>query len=260
MEEINNILESIRKALQNVDSARVQTERTVNAYNELQETVRTYILSIENSVKALNDMLTVYENSKTKMENGVHKAVKTISDKTNEIKNDFKSSMQSSIFSFNRAVEDNLKNLKTSVTELSKENGKLINLKRDIDNLCKELEDLKTDIKSVETKLEKRITDNSGLIKDCSNETKTIGNNVNKSFEELKEMYSEGTKKLQNMITDNSGLIRDWSDETKTIGNNVNKSFKELKAMYSKGTKRLQNMIVINAVLLIIILVLVFIK
>ena len=50
MEEINNILESLRRALQNVDSARVQTERTVNAYNDLQETVRTYILSIENSV------------------------------------------------------------------------------------------------------------------------------------------------------------------------------------------------------------------
>ena len=64
MEEINNILESLRRALQNVDSARVQTERTVNAYNDLQETVRIYILSIENSVEALNQMLTIYKNSK----------------------------------------------------------------------------------------------------------------------------------------------------------------------------------------------------
>ena len=207
MEEVNNILELLRKSLQDVDSARVQTERTVNAYNELQETVRTYILSIENSVKALNDMLAVYENSKTKMENGVHKAVKTISDKTNEIKNDFKSSMQSSINSFNRVVEDNLSNLETSVTELSKENRKLINLKRDIDNLCKELEDFKTDIKSVETKLEKRITDNNNLISGLSNDTKIIGNNTNKSFDELKVMYSEGTKKLHNMIVINAVLL-----------------------------------------------------
>lgn len=129
MEEINNILESLRRALQNVDSARVQTERTVNAYNDLQETVRTYILSIENSVEALNQMLTIYENSKTEMENSVYNAVKTILDKSNEVKTDFERSVQSSINTFNRGIEDNLNNLRTSVSELSEENSKLINLK-----------------------------------------------------------------------------------------------------------------------------------
>ena len=104
MEEINNILESLRRALQNVDSARVQTERTVNAYNDLQETVRTYILSIENSVEALNQMLTIYENSKTEMENSVYNAVKTILDKSNEVKTDFERSVQSSINTFNRGI------------------------------------------------------------------------------------------------------------------------------------------------------------
>ena len=164
MEEINNILESLRRALQNVDSARVQTERTVNAYNDLQETVRTYILSIENSVEALNQMLTIYENSKTEMENSVYNAVKTILDKSNEVKTDFERSVQSSINTFNRGIEDNLNNLRTSVSELSEENSKLINLKRDIDSLCQKLDDFKTDIKGVEKKLEKGITDNTSLL------------------------------------------------------------------------------------------------
>lgn len=207
MEEINNILESLRRALQNVDSARVQTERTINAYNDLQETVRTYILSIENSVEALNRMLTVYEHSKTDMENSVYGAVKTILDKSNEVKTDFERSVQSSISTFNRGIEDNMNNLRTSVSELSEENSKLVNLKRDIDILCTKLEDFKTDIKSVEAKLEKKITDNNSLIGGLSNDTKTIGNNVNKSFEELKVMYSEGTKKLNNMIVINAVLL-----------------------------------------------------
>lgn len=207
MEEINNILESLRKALQNVDSARVQTERTVNAYNDLQETVRTYILSIENSVEALNQLLTMYENSKIEMENGVYNAVKTILDKSNEIKINFESSVQSSIISFNRGVEDNLNNLKTSVIELSKENSKLINLKRDIDSLCNKLDEFKIDIKCVEAKLEKRITENNTLLDRLSNNTKIIANSVNENFEGLKAMYFEGTKKLHNMIVINAVLI-----------------------------------------------------
>lgn len=207
MEEINNILESLRRALQNVDSARVQTERTVNAYNELQETVRTYILSIENSVEALNQMLTVYEHSKTDMENSVYGAVKTILDKSNEVKTDFERSVQSSINTFNRGIEDNLNNLRTSVSELSEENTKLVNLKRDIDILCTKLEDFKTVIKDVEKKLEKRITDNTSLLGSLSNETRAIGNNVNRGFDEMKAMYSEGTKKLHNMIVINAVLL-----------------------------------------------------
>ena len=207
MEEINNILESLRRALQNVDSARVQTERTVNAYNDLQETVRTYILSIENSVEALNQMLTIYENSKTEMENSVYNAVKTILEKSNEIKTDFERSVQLSISSFNSGIEDNLNNLKTSVSELSEENSKLVNLKRDIDSLCQKLDDFKTDIKGVEKKLEKKITDNTSLLGSLSNETKAIGNNVNRSFDEMKAMYSEGNKKLHNMIVINAVLL-----------------------------------------------------
>lgn len=207
MEEINNILESLRRALQNVDSARVQTERTVNAYNDLQETVRTYILSIENSVEALNQMLTIYENSKTEMGNSVYNAVKTILDKSNEVKTDFERSVQSSINTFNRGIEDNLNNLRTSVSELSEENSKLINLKRDIDSLCQKLDDFKTDIKGVEKKLEKGITDNTSLLGSLSNETKVIGNNVNRSFDEMKAMYSEGNKKLHNMIVVNVVLL-----------------------------------------------------
>lgn len=207
MEEINNILESLRRALQNVDSARVQTERTVNAYNDLQETVRTYILSIENSVEALNQMLTIYENSKTEMENSVYHTIKTILEKSNEIKTDFERSVQSSISSFNSGIEDNLNNLRTSVSELSEENSKLINLKRDIDSLCQKLDDFKTDIKGAEKKLEKRITDNTSLLGSLSNETKAIGNNVNRSFDEMKAMYSEGNKKLHNMIVINVVLL-----------------------------------------------------
>lgn len=207
MEEINNLLESLRRALQNVDSARVQTERTINAYNNLQETIRTYILSIENSVEALNQMLTMYENSKTEMENSVYNAVKTILDKSNEIKTDFERSVQSSISTFNRGIEDNLNNLRTSVFELSEENSKLVNLKRDIDSLCKKLDDFKTDIKGVEKKLEKRISDNTSLLNGLSNETKTVGNNVNRSFDEMKAMYSEGNKKLHNMIVINAVLL-----------------------------------------------------
>lgn len=207
MEEINNILESLRRALQNVDSARVQTERTVNAYNDLQETVRTYILSIENSVEALNQMLSIYENSKTEMENSVYNAVKTILDKSNEVRTDFERSVQSSISTFNRGIEDNLNNLRTSVSELSEENSKLVNLKRDIDSLCQKLDDFKTDIKDVEKKLEKRITDNTSLLGSLSNETKAIGNNVNRSFDEMRAIYSEGTKKLNNMIVINAVLL-----------------------------------------------------
>lgn len=207
MEEINNILESLRRALQNVDSARVQTERTVNAYNDLQETVRTYILSIENSVEALNQMLTIYENSKTEMENSVYHTIKTILEKSNEIKTDFERSVQSSISSFNSGIEDNLNTLRTSVSELSEENSKLVNLKRDIDSLCQKLDDFKTDIKGVEKKLEKRITDNTSLLGSLSNETKAIGNNVNRSFDEMKAMYSEGNKKLHNMIVINAVLL-----------------------------------------------------
>lgn len=207
MEEINNILESLRRALQNVDSARVQTERTVNAYNDLQETVRTYILSIENSVEALNQMLTIYENSKTEMENSVYHTIKTILEKSNEIKTDFERSVQSSISSFNSGIEDNLNNLRTSVSELSEENSKLVNLKRDIDSLCQKLDDFKTDIKGVEKKLEKRITDNTSLLGSLSNETKAISNNVNRSFDEMKAMYSEGNKKLHNMIVINAVLL-----------------------------------------------------
>lgn len=207
MEEINNILESLRRALQNVDSARVQTERTVNAYNDLQETVRTYILSIENSVEALNQMLTIYENSKTEMENSVYHAIKTILEKSNEIKTDFERSVQSSISSFNRGIEDNLNNLRASVSELSEENSKLVNLKRDIDYLCQKLDDFKTDIKDVEKKLEKRITDNTSFLGSLSNETKAIGNNVNRSFDEMKAMYSEGNKKLHNIIVINAILL-----------------------------------------------------
>lgn len=207
MEEINNILESLRRALQNVDSARVQTERTVNAYNDLQETVRTYILSIENSVEALNQMLSIYENSKTEMENSVYNAVKTILDKSNEVRTDFERSVQSSINTFNRGIEDNLNNLRTSVSELSEENSKLVNLKRDIDSLCQKLDDFKTDIKDVEKKLEKRITDNTSLLGSLSNETKAIGNNVNRSFDEMRAIYSEGTKKLNNMIVINAVLL-----------------------------------------------------
>lgn len=207
MEEINNILESLRRALQNVDSARVQTERTVNAYNDLQETVRTYILSIENSVEALNQMLSIYENSKTEMENSVYNAVKTILDKSNEVRTDFERSVQSSINTFNRGIEDNLNNLRTSVSELSEENSKLVNLKRDIDSLCQKLDDFKTDIKDVEKKLEKRITDNTSLLGSLSNETKAIGNNVNRSFDEMRAIYSERTKKLNNMIVINAVLL-----------------------------------------------------
>lgn len=207
MEEINNLLESLRRALQNVDSARVQTERTINAYNNLQETIRTYILSIENSVEALNQMLTMYENSKTEMENSVYNAVKTILEKSNEIKTDFERSVQLSISSFNSGIEDNLNNLKTSVSELSEENSKLVNLKRDIDSLCQKLDDFKTDIKGVEKKLEKKITDNTSLLGSLSNETKAIGNNVNRSFDEMKAMYSEGNKKLHNMIVINAVLL-----------------------------------------------------
>lgn len=141
------------------------------------------------------------------MENSVYNAVKTILDKSNEVKTDFERSVQSSINTFNRGIEDNLNNLRTSVSELSEENSKLINLKRDIDSLCQKLDDFKTDIKGVEKKLEKGITDNTSLLGSLSNETKVIGNNVNRSFDEMKAMYSEGNKKLHNMIVVNVVLL-----------------------------------------------------
>lgn len=207
MEEINNILESLRKALQNVDSARVQTERTVNAYNDLQETVRTYILSIEDSVEALNKMLAIYENSKTEMEKSVCSAVKTILDKSNEIKTDFERSVQSSISSFNSGIEDNLNNLETKIYDLSKENKRLINLKTEIENLCSKLNENKIGLKSFEVKLESKISENKELINCLSAETKVLNSNLNARFSEVKTLYSEGTKKLHNMIVINAVLL-----------------------------------------------------
>lgn len=207
MEEINNILETLRRALQNVDSARVQTERTVNAYNDLQEIVRTYILSIENSVEALNQMLTMYENSKTEMENSVYNAVKTILDKSNEIKTDFERSVQSSISTFHRGIEDNLNNLETKISDLSNENKRLINLKTEIEHLCSKLNENKIGLKSLEVKLESKISENKELINCLSSETKVLNSNFNARFGELKTLYSEGSKKLHNMIVVNAVLL-----------------------------------------------------
>lgn len=207
MEEINNILETLKTSLQNVDSARLQTEKTVNAYNELQETVRGYILSIEQSVEALNNMLEIYKRSKTMLENDVNDAIKTVVEKSDHMIFNLEKSVEYSINTFNVNMENHMKTLESSIYLLSHENNKLINLKNNIDILSEELTKFKSDINDAGTNIEKRIIDNHGFLVGLTYETHKVENTVNKGFDELKTSYWEGTKNLKKILILNAVLL-----------------------------------------------------
>ncbi len=117
-QDINKALEDLEKNLKDLESARVQVEKTINASNDLQRTVSKYVFSVKSLCESLGQMVITWDTRTQAILDNFEKRVQSLTKEFSE-----KTDKEVKLF------EDQNIKLSSSVKELSRITSNLSGIK-----------------------------------------------------------------------------------------------------------------------------------
>lgn len=258
--DINSALERLENNLKNIDSARLQVEKTITSSNNLQSIISSFVKSLDSLHENVKNLIT---------DLGKFQALKK--EELQSSVDSFKSSCESAIVTFNNGIEQSTSVFKAKMNEiissLEGEIEKLATYVNELIALKEILNNSANATKSLECKLDNMSQDINQILKEQRTSLTSVQNSFEKTNNQIDSITSilksnlGDIKSETNSIIEKTDTIISAQSELKSICNNIESEMALIKktndailSTFSKDTKINRLLIIIGFIILAILL------
>ena len=236
--DINASLERLEQNLRDIDSARLQVEKTIMSSNQLQENITVLVNSMVELLKDISQWKKQLEWSQQKDQKTLDGSVDKIDKSCATIISNLGSSLDKATDDFKAKTSSSLSNLKEENRKLTEQVGKLDQLKTAITKSTGEVTNVKSVLGTLQSELGKSLKAQDAALQDILDKVKSVSPNVKKLIDTMAVKDEERNAKN---LTEFDGLSKTLTQMQGEI-DHVKKTANTLQLKISNNTAALDKL------------------
>ena len=236
--DINASLERLEQNLRDIDSARLQVEKTIMSSNQLQENITVLVNSMVELLKDISQWKKQLEWSQQKDQKTLDGSVDKIDKSCATIISNLGSSLDKATDDFKAKTSSSLSNLKEENRKLTEQVGKLDQLKTAITKSTGEVTNVKSVLGTLQSELDKSLKAQDAALQDILDKVKSVSPNVKKLIDTMAVKDEERNAKN---LTEFDGLSKTLTQMQGEI-DHVKKTANTLQLKISNNTAALDKL------------------
>ena len=219
--DINSALEKLEKNLSELDSARSQVLKSVNASNDLLKMVTLYVTA----VKDLADSLEQWESSLSARESELHgefeSAISSIRQRCTEIISAFNADVSKATSEFKTETDKTLEKFTEQNDKLAERVEELVSLREQIKKATAEIESVKSSLNEILKELRDSQDEQDATLEDLKQKVAGLNEKIENSKGTVLQAITRSEQSLSELINQTNGKIDGVSTKADAIANNV---------------------------------------
>ena len=236
--DINASLERLEQNLRDIDSARLQVEKTIMSSNQLQENTTVLVNSMVELLKNISQWKKQLEWSQQKDQKTLDGTVDKIDKSCATIISNLGSSLDKATDDFKAKTSSSLSSLKEENRKLTEQVGKLDQLKTAITKSTGEVTNVKSVLGTLQSELGKSLKAQDAALQDILDKVKSVSPNVKKLIDTMAVKDEERNAKN---LTEFDGLSKTLTQMQGEI-DHVKKTANTLQLKISNNTAALDKL------------------
>jgi len=219
--DINSALEKLEKNLSELDSARSQVLKSVNASNDLLKMVTLYVTAVKN----LADSLVQWESSLSARESELHdefeSAISRIRQRCTEIISAFNADVSKATSEFKTETDKTLEKFTEQNDKLAERVEELVSLREQIKKATAEIESVKSSLNEILKELKDSQDEQDATLEDLKQKVAGLNEKIENSKGTVLQAITRSEQSLSELINQTNGKIDGVSAKADAIANNV---------------------------------------
>lgn len=219
--DINSALEKIEKNLGELDSARSQVLKSVNASNDLLKMVTLYVTAVKN----LADSLEQWKSSLSARESELHgefeSAISSIRQRCTEIISAFNADVSKATSEFKTETDKTLEKFTEQNDKLAERVEELVSLREQIKKATAEIESVKSSLNEILKELRDSQDEQDATLEDLKQKVAGLNEKIENSKGTVLQAITRSEQSLSELINQTNGKIDGVSTKADAIANNV---------------------------------------
>ena len=219
--DINSALEKLEKNLSELDSARSQVLKSVNASNDLLKMVTLYVTAVKN----LADSLEQWESSLSARESELHgeyeSAISSIRQRCTEIISAFNADVSKATSEFKTETDKTLEKFTEQNDKLAERVEELVSLREQIKKATAEIESVKSSLNEILKELRDSQDEQDATLEDLKQKVAGLNEKIENSKGTVLQAITRSEQSLSELINQTNGKIDGVSTKADAIANNV---------------------------------------
>lgn len=219
--DINSALEKLEKNLSELDSARSQVLKSVNASNDLLKMVTLYVTA----VKDLADSLEQWESSLSARESELHgefeSAISSIRQRCTEIISAFNADVSKATSEFKSETDKTLEKFTEQNDKLAVRVEELVSLREQIKKATAEIESVKSSLNEILKELKDSQDEQDATLEDLKQKVAGLNEKIENSKGQVIQVITRSEQSLSELLNQTNGKIDGVSTKADAIANNV---------------------------------------
>lgn len=219
--DINSALEKLEKNLSELDSARSQVLKSVNASNDLLKMVTLYVTAVKN----LADSLEQWKSSLSARESELHgefeSAISSIRQRCTEIISAFNADVSKATSEFKTETDKTLEKFTEQNDKLAERVEELVSLREQIKKATAEIESVKSSLNEILKELRDSQDEQDATLEDLKQKVAGLNEKIENSKGTVLQAITRSEQSLSELINQTNGKIDGVSTKADAIANNV---------------------------------------
>lgn len=219
--DINSALEKLEKNLSELDSARSQVLKSVNASNDLLKMVTLYVTAVKN----LADSLEQWESSLSARESELHgefeSAISSIRQRCTEIISAFNADVSKATSEFKTETDKTLEKFIEQNDKLAERVEELVSLREQIKKATAEIESVKSSLNEILKELKDSQDEQDATLEDLKQKLTSLNEKIENSKGIVLQAITRSEQTLSELLNQANGKIDGVSAKADALANNV---------------------------------------
>lgn len=219
--DINSALEKLEKNLSELDSARSQVLKSVNASNDLLKMVTLYVTAVKN----LADSLEQWESSLSARESELHgefeSAISSIRQRCTEIISAFNADVSKATSEFKTETDKTLEKFTEQNDKLAERVEELVSLREQIKKATAEIESVKSSLNEILKELKDSQDEQDATLEDLKQKLTSLNEKIENSKGIVLQAITRSEQTLSELLNQANGKIDGVSAKADALANNV---------------------------------------
>ena len=219
--DINSALEKLEKNLSELDSARSQVLKSLNASNDLLKMVTLYVTAVKN----LADSLEQWESSLSARESELHgefeSAISGIRQRCTEIISAFNADVSKATSGFKTETDKTLEKFTEQNDKLAERVEEFVSLREQIKKATAEIESVNSSLNEILKELKDSQDEQDATLEDLKQKVAGLNEKIENSKGTVLQAITRSEQSLSELINQTNGKIDGVSTKADAIANNV---------------------------------------
>ena len=219
--DINSALEKLEKNLSELDSARSQVLKSVNASNDLLKMVTLYVTAVKN----LADSLEQWESSLSARESELHgefeSAISSIRQRCTEIISAFNADVSKATSEFKTETDKTLEKFTEQNDKLAERVEELVSLREQIKKATAEIESVKSSLNEILKELRDSQDEQDATLEDLKQKVAGLNEKIENSKGTVLQAITRSEQSLSELLNQTNGKVDGVSAKADALANNV---------------------------------------